>query len=42
MSQVLNAQNLTRYYAVSRGAFKETSILKAVDGASFTLERGKT
>ena len=37
MSQVLNAQNLTRYYAVSRGAFKETSILKAVDGASFTL-----
>jgi len=42
MSQVLNAQSLTRYYAVSRGAFKETSILKAVDGASFTLERGKT
>jgi dipeptide transport system ATP-binding protein len=42
MSQVLNAQNLTRYYAVSRGTFKETSILKAVDGASFTLERGKT
>jgi dipeptide transport system ATP-binding protein len=42
MSQVLNAQNLTRYYTVSRGAFKETSILKAVDGASFTLERGKT
>jgi len=42
MSQVLNAQNLTRYYSVSRGAFKETSILKAVDGASFTLERGKT
>ena len=42
MSQVLNAQNLTRYYAVSHGAFKETSILKAVDGASFTLERGKT
>ena len=42
MSQVLSAQNLTRYYAVSRGAFKETSILKAVDGASFTLERGKT
>jgi dipeptide transport system ATP-binding protein len=42
MSQVLNAQNLTRYYAVSRGAFKEAAILKAVDGASFTLERGKT
>ena len=42
MSQVLNAQNLTRYYRVSRGAFKEAAILKAVDGASFTLERGKT
>jgi dipeptide transport system ATP-binding protein len=42
MSQVLSAQNLTRYYGVSRGAFKGTSILKAVDGASFTLERGKT
>ncbi len=42
MSQVLNAQNLARYYSVSRGAFKEAAILKAVDGASFTLERGKT
>jgi dipeptide transport system ATP-binding protein len=42
MSQVLNAQNLTRYYKVSRGAFKEPSLLKAVDGASFTLDRGKT
>jgi dipeptide transport system ATP-binding protein len=42
MSRVLNAQNLTRYYSVSRGAFKEAAILKAVDGASFTLERGKT
>ncbi len=26
MSQVLNAQNLTRYYAVSRGAFKEAAV----------------
>jgi dipeptide transport system ATP-binding protein len=42
MSRVLNAQNLTRYYSVSRGAFREAAILKAVDGASFTLERGKT
>jgi len=42
MSQVLNAQNLTRYYSVSRGAFREAAVLKAVDGASFTLERGKT
>ena len=42
MSQVLNAKNLTRYYNVSRGAFKEAAVLKAVDGASFTLDRGKT
>jgi dipeptide transport system ATP-binding protein len=42
MSQVLNAQNLTRHYRVSRGPFREAALLKAVDGASFTLERGKT
>jgi dipeptide transport system ATP-binding protein len=42
MSQVLSAKNLTRYYNVSRGAFKEAAVLKAVDGASFTLDRGKT
>jgi dipeptide transport system ATP-binding protein len=42
MSQVLNALNLTRYYNVSRGAFRESAVLKAVDGASFALERGKT
>ena len=42
MSQVLNAENLTRYYKVSRGPFKEGALLKAVDGASFTLDRGKT
>ena len=42
MNQILDAQNLTRYYKVSRGAFKEAALLKAVDGASFTLDRGKT
>jgi dipeptide transport system ATP-binding protein len=42
MSQILNAQNLTRHYAVSRGAFNKGATLKAVDGASFTLDRGKT
>jgi dipeptide transport system ATP-binding protein len=42
MTQVINAQNLTRYYNVSRGAFREHAKLKAVDGASFTLDRGKT
>ncbi len=42
MSQVLNTQNLTRYYKVSQGAFQPAALLKAVDGASFTLDRGKT
>ena len=42
MTQILNAQNLTRYYNISRGMFSEVATLKAVDGASFTLDRGKT
>ena len=42
MSTVLTARNLARYYRVSRGPFAEPAILKALDGASFTLERGKT
>ena len=42
MSIVLTARELTRYYSVSRGAFAQPGILKALDGASFTLERGKT
>jgi dipeptide transport system ATP-binding protein len=42
MSIVVTASNLTRYYGVSRGAFAQPATLKALDGASFTLERGKT
>jgi dipeptide transport system ATP-binding protein len=42
MSTVLAATDLARYYSVSRGAFSAPGILKALDGASFTLERGKT
>ena len=42
MSIVLSASNLARYYSVSRGAFSQPGTLKALDGASFTLERGKT
>ena len=42
MSIVLTAGKLARYYAVSRGVFAEPATLKALDGASFTLERGKT
>jgi dipeptide transport system ATP-binding protein len=42
MSQILNAQNLARYYPISRGPFNKGATLKAVDGASFTLDRGRT
>lgn len=42
MTQVLDAQNLTRHYSVKRGFFSQPATLKALDGASFTLESGKT
>lgn len=41
-SIVVTARDLTRYYTVSRGAFSGHATLKALDGASFTIERGKT
>ncbi|MBL8893457.1 MAG: ABC transporter ATP-binding protein [Rhizobiales bacterium] len=42
MSTVVVARDLARHYLVSRGAFREPAILKALDGASFSLDRGKT
>ena len=39
---ILVAKDLKRFYEVSRGTFKSKSILKALNGASFTLEKGKT
>ncbi len=42
MTKVLTARDITRYYNVSRGAFSKPALLKAVDGTSFILERGKT
>jgi dipeptide transport system ATP-binding protein len=39
---LLEATNLQRHYSVSRGAFSKPASLHAVDGASFTLEKGKT
>ncbi len=39
---VVDAQNLARHYEVSRGSFKKPVVLKALDGASFTLDIGKT
>ena len=42
MSIVVSATGLTRYYSVGRGVIARPATLKALDGASFTLERGKT
>ncbi len=42
MSAILEASNLCRYYSINRGMFKKDSVLKALDGATFQLEKGKT
>ena len=39
---VLKATDLTRYYEVPGGFLRKPDIVKALDGASFTLEAGKT
>ena len=39
---VLTATDLCKHYPVSRGAFREPATLKALDGASFRLEKRKT
>lgn len=39
---VLEAVELKRHYQVDRGTFKKPAILKALDGASFTLKKGRT
>ena len=42
MSSVLQAQELTRHYSVSRGLFKPAATVQALNGVSFSLEAGKT
>ena len=42
MTTVLEARDLKRHYNVSRGLFAKPALLKALDGASFTLAKGKT
>jgi dipeptide transport system ATP-binding protein len=42
MSIVLEATDLTRHYQIGGGMFSPMRTLKALDGASFVLERGKT
>lgn len=39
---VLEATDLTRHYHISRGAFRQPALLKALNGATFSLQRGKT
>ena len=39
---VLTAKNLTRHYRIDRGTFQSPAILKALDGATFNLIKGKT
>ena len=42
MTIVLEARDLRRHYAISGGMFSEVATLKALDGASFVLAKGKT
>ncbi|OLP58362.1 dipeptide ABC transporter ATP-binding protein [Xaviernesmea oryzae] len=39
---VLEGRDLTRYYAISRGAFKPSATVKALNGVSFSLHSGRT
>jgi len=39
---VVEARDLTRHYSVNQGIFAARATVKALDGASFTLARGKT
>lgn len=39
---VLEAEKLKRHYQVRRGTFKEPAVVKALNGATFKLERGRT
>jgi dipeptide transport system ATP-binding protein len=42
MSAIIEAVDLARSYAVSRGAFREPATVRALAGATFTIEAGKT
>ncbi len=39
---IIEARALTRFYEVSRGPFKPSAVVKALDGVSFQVEAGKT
>ena len=42
MSPALEAKNLQRHYRVPRGMFRGVGLVKALNGVSFALERGRT
>jgi dipeptide transport system ATP-binding protein len=42
MSAVIEAVDLERNYSVSRGAFREPAVVRALAGATFSVESGKT
>lgn len=42
MTAVLTARDLTRHYDISRGLFKGTATVRALNGVSFELQAGKT
>ncbi len=42
LPDLLEAQNLSRHYAVRRGMFKPPAIVKALNGVSFTLRAGES
>ncbi len=42
MAPILTATDLSRHYEIPRGSFRNPATLKALRGATFTLEPGKT
>jgi dipeptide transport system ATP-binding protein len=42
MNRVVEATDLTRHYTVRRGLFAGSATVKALDGISFSLDKGKT
>ena len=42
MSEVIRIENLKQYYTSGKGIFKKGYVVKAVDGVSFSVNRGET
>src|SRR3712207_2576719 len=37
---IIQAENLARHYDISRGAFRQLAVVRALDGATFAVEAG--